>query len=143
MSEPLSDRGRVLLERVNAASEWEGLSRPGSVLRRYFYPPKDGIWHQESRTCVWVGGAGDAAVFRGLETKGLIEPAFPGTTDSIRRYAYVVTAAGIAALGLPHGDMAIIKALKQAARKKRNANARKRRNWRKNKKLGKKSGMGE
>ena len=81
----LNERAFEILKIVNEATEWEGDVRPGSVLTRYYAPRyRDGI-----------SGAGDAAILRSLEKRGLIcRP----RTEISNPYVYAITEDGIFAL---------------------------------------------
>jgi len=80
---PISQRALELLKLVDAATQWEGDERPGLKLTRYYVP----------RYGTGVSGAGDAAVFLGLERRGLIR-----NIAKTSRYSFAITEDGIAEL---------------------------------------------
>lgn len=88
-------RSMLLLRLVDKGSQWVGPKRPGHQLVRYWIPKAYVEWLTTDEEPVLVGGSGDGSKLRALARRGLIEHQ---QNPSGLKYAYLVTASGIAAI---------------------------------------------
>lgn len=87
----LSYRAQILLRIVDAATEMDWTT---GELHKYFVPTADPVVLDGDR--VYVGGGGDAAIFRSLAKSALIER--PRGCASSNPYCYAITEQGRIAL---------------------------------------------
>lgn len=87
----LSPRALLLLQLV--ADKTQVVKSGSREIRLFFFPNEQKMWSETLKDFIPVGGAADAAILRGLEKNGLIEPA-----NKNLRYSFYITAAGRTAL---------------------------------------------
>jgi len=96
MAKQLSQRAYEILTVIDDHTKWEGDTRPGSSLSRYWYPPLDTCnnWSETLGRNVYISGSGDCAILRSFARKGLTK----SIPNMIREYACHITEDGMIAL---------------------------------------------